>query len=895
MSDLVDAVARAPLGREVRAPRGTASDAPHGEHRVQFYEDHAYLCERVAEFACAGLGAGDPVVLIATQDHQRAFREHLSRRSFDVARAISAGDLVLLDAGATLLKFMRGDAPDPALFKKHVGSIVRTARASHAERPVRAYGEMVDLLWKQGNTRAAIQLEELWNELATVEQFSLLCGYALDNFSSAEHAAGFQHVCNLHSHVEPSEQLFAISDEDARHRQVAMLEQRARALDAEVKRREQVERELRRREEELRDFIENGIEGMHRVGPDGTILFANNAELELLGYTREEYLGRQIREFHVDEPVIDALLQRLARGEAARDYEARLRCKDGSIKHVLINSNVYFRDGEFVHTRCFTRDITDRKRIEEAARRAEAVAQEERQKLSDLFMQSPALIVMLRGDEHVFEFVNAVAEELLTGANALGKRLLDLFPHFPAERLAIIDHVFTSGERYVLEASPSLRTWQGDDDSSERFFNMVYEPYRHADGSIAGVMAFGFEVTGQIHAQRRVEAIACELENANRTKDEFLATVSHELRTPLNAILGWVRMLRVGGLAPEKKERALETIERNANAQAQLIEDLLDVSRIISGKMRLDVGAVDVAMVIDNALEAVRPAAQAKGVLLQHTPDAAAGPVLGDAHRLQQVVWNLLTNAVKFTPSGGAVEVAVHQRQAFVEIVVGDNGQGIALEFLPSVFERFRQADGTTTRKYGGLGLGLAIVRHLVELHGGAVKVESRGPGLGATFTVCLPLWSSCATALDRPPAVQTTIAPGFQPSAVLQGLSILVLDDEPDAREVLSEILNSCGARVSTAASAGEALRVIAAHNPQLIVSDIGMPDEDGYVFIRKLRAIPESRGGRTPAIALTAYTRFEDRTKALVAGFNMHVAKPVEPTELIAALSSLKPMLAS
>lgn len=410
---------------------------------------------------------------------------------------------------------------------------------------------------------------------------------------------------------------------------------------------------------------------------------------------------------------------------------------------------------------------------------------------------------------------------------------------------------------------------------------------------------FGAALRAEESAERereKLEAIARELESANRTKDEFLATVSHELRTPLNAILGWVRMLRSGGLPEEKRERALEIIERNANAQTQLIEDLLDVSRIISGKLRLEMRSAELEVVVENAIEAVRPAAHAKNVILQQVIDPMIPAIWGDPGRLQQVVWNLLTNAVRFTPSGGQVRLRVQQRDASVEISVTDTGQGIDPAFLSKVFERFRQADATTTRQHGGLGLGLAIVRHLVELHGGTVHVASEGEGKGATFSVTLPIAPSRGSSTQRPPALRSGAATvRFQCGQQLEGVTVLVVDDEPDAREMLKEMLGACKAGVVTAGSVPEALSLVSLVRPDVIVSDIGMPGEDGYVLIHKLRALPEGAGGRTPAIALTAYARFEDRTKALVAGFNLHVPKPVEPAELLSVLVSLSTMFSS
>ena len=385
------------------------------------------------------------------------------------------------------------------------------------------------------------------------------------------------------------------------------------------------------------------------------------------------------------------------------------------------------------------------------------------------------------------------------------------------------------------------------------------------------------------------QAARREAENANRLKDEFLATVSHELRTPLNAMLGWVSLLRDGRVGPDKTATALETIERNARAQAQLIEDLLDVSRILEGKMRLDIDAIDPQVVIEAAIETVRPAANAKGVRLQATL-SSGGIIMGDPHRLQQMVWNLLANAVKFTPRGGRVQIVVLQLDSSVEISVTDTGTGITPDFLPFVFDRFRQADGSSTRLQGGLGLGLAIVRHLTEMHGGTVSASSEGTGKGARFTIMLPLALSRRTDAAPPERVSQRLrAQGFACPPELAGLEVLAVDDEEDAREMVRVILETCGARVRVAASVAEAMQLLADRKPDVLLSDIGMPGEDGYALIAKVRALDAATGRHVPAVALTAYARSEDRTHSLLAGFSSHVPKPVEPVELLAVVASL------
>jgi signal transduction histidine kinase/ActR/RegA family two-component response regulator len=388
-----------------------------------------------------------------------------------------------------------------------------------------------------------------------------------------------------------------------------------------------------------------------------------------------------------------------------------------------------------------------------------------------------------------------------------------------------------------------------------------------------------------------------QAETANRAKDEFLATVSHELRTPLTSMLGWTRLLRGDKLSNEKRQRALESIERNAVAQAQLIEDLLDVSRIVAGKLRLDVQETDIERVIDAAIDGVRPALEGKQIRLQSILDPACSSLLGDPSRLQQVVWNLLANAVKFTPKGGRIQVSLKRINSHLEIAVRDDGQGIELEFLPRIFQRFQQADSGESRAYGGLGLGLAISRHLVELHGGTIEAASDGPQRGATFTIKLPLMpvqraaAAASASGSAEPRVHPTVGRDvtFECPPELRGLKVLVVDDEADTRDLLASVVSQCGAVVEEAASATEALAAIPSFRPDVILSDVGMPGEDGYELVRKVRRLSREQGGRTPAAALTAYARPEDRRQAMRAGFEMHLPKPVEPAELVAALATL------
>jgi len=380
-----------------------------------------------------------------------------------------------------------------------------------------------------------------------------------------------------------------------------------------------------------------------------------------------------------------------------------------------------------------------------------------------------------------------------------------------------------------------------------------------------------------------------ELRDANQAKDRFLAVVSHELRTPLTGMLGWVRLLTAGMLDDATSTRALQVIERNTKLLAHLIDDLLEVSRIVTGKLQLETGPVDLVAVIESAIEAVQSLADAKSISLKAVLDPSAGSIAGDPGRLQQVVWNLLTNAIKFTPSRGRVDLRLERAGAHTRLTVRDTGQGISPELLPHIFDRFRQDE--RAGRHGGLGLGLAIVHHIVDLHEGTVRAESDGEGSGATFVVELPLPSDDVPSASRPAAAYRRLESGPSRLVSLGGRRILVVDDEADARELLATILSRAGADVSVVASADEALGAIRCWRPDVLVSDIGMPGDDGYVLIRKVRGLRPEEGSQVRALALTAYARSEDRTEALEAGFHTHIAKPVDPLELTALIAGLAP----
>lgn len=687
-----------------------------------------------------------------------------------------------------------------------------------------------------------------------------------------------------------------------------------------------VERALLRNEAQLTDFFENSAIGLHWVGPDGTVLRVNQAELDMLGYAREEYEGHRISKFHIDQNAIEDVLARLQDGEVLQDYEARLRCKDGGIKYVRINSSVYREDEKFIHTRCFTRDITERKRSESRLTLQYAITKilseshdfvESGRSILQAFCESldwevGALWRVDRQTEvmHCIEMYHAtsmktpefdrltqtIAFKRATGLPGrvweLGRPAwinnLSADDNFPRAKVAVREGLHGAFGFPIL-----LRGEVGG--AIEFFSPEIREPDEELLRLVGGIGAQigGFTQRRQAEEERaelfkRERAARADAEKANRLKDEFLATLSHELRTPLNAVIGWTRMLNSGRLDRENSKHALEVIERNAWAQKQIIEDILDVSRVITGKLRLNLSPVDLVAVVDAALDAVRPAMEAKEIQIETLIDASLRMVSGDADRLQQVVWNILSNAAKFTPQGGKVEISVSQTAAHVHIQVKDTGPGIESAFLPYVFERFRQADGSTTRTHGGLGLGLAIVRHLVELHGGTIAVDNRENGGGALFTIRLPLPSGEL----RPEAlagVESAAKDNQSEPASLDGLAILVVDDETDALDLITAELAQHGATVIGVTNATDALKALEERRFDLLVSDIGMPEIDGYELIRRIRKQELGKDKRIPAVALTAYARVQDRMQAIVAGYSTHIAKPVEANELITIVASL------
>ena len=647
---------------------------------------------------------------------------------------------------------------------------------------------------------------------------------------------------------------------------------------SEITQRKRAEQKLRQSEARFRALqqatpdgfmIFESVRDESNVITDFRWVYVNPAVERIIGRSETDLLGKLLCEEmpgNRSEGLFDEYVRVVETGAV---WQNEFGYRQENLDHQFLTTAVRVSDGFAVG---FS-DMTERKKAEEKIRESEENFRDLANSISQLAWMADATGFIFWYNNRWFDYTGTTLEDM----QGWGWQTV----HHPDELERVTEKFkahLASGETW--EDTFPLRSKTGE----YRWFLSRALPIRNENDEI--VRWFGTNTDVEELRQARLQA-----EQANRLKDEFLATLSHELRTPLNAILGWSQMLKSRKTSEDETEKALSIIERSARAQNQLIDDLLDVSRIITGKLRLNVRAVDLTNTITAAVDAARPAAEAKGIRLQILLDPQAEPISGDPDRLQQIVWNILSNAVKFTPKGGRVQVRLERVNSHVEIVISDTGKGIEKEFLPHVFDRFRQSDGSMTRRHGGLGLGLAIVRQLVELHGGQVSVSSEGDGQGATFTVSLPVLPVRREPESKVPrvhpAAQNSLANDCPPE--LADLRILLVDDEADSRELLTVVLESCRAVVTAAGSAAEALEKFQQAKFDIFISDIGMPGEDGFSLIGKIRKLPNERGGGIPAIALTAYARAEDRVQALRSGFQMHLAKPVESTELVAAVANL------
>jgi PAS domain S-box-containing protein len=647
---------------------------------------------------------------------------------------------------------------------------------------------------------------------------------------------------------------------------------------------------LSRSEERLRVTLTSIGDGVITTDNRGYVTSLNAVSEALTGWTNAEAGGRPLDEVFVivdenthqplETPVQTVLqkgatvalanhtvlLSKNGREVPVDDSAAPIRSANGTLSGVVL----------------VFRDVTERRRALRDIEARERIARE----LAAIVESSEDAIVGKTLDGTITAW-NRAAERMYgyTRAEAVGRSIKMIIPE---DRMTEEDSILGAIRRN--ESVAHLETLRRRKDGALVPVSISVSPILAPDGTVIGASKIARDISERKRADEALRSAYEEARRASRLKDEFLATLSHELRTPLNAIFGYARMLHSGALAAEKQQRAVAIVERNATALTKIVEDVLDVSRIISGKTRLNVQPVVLSTVIEQAIGTVRPTADAKGVRVQSRIDEVIEPVSGDPDRLLQVIWNLLANAIKFTPRGGRVEVALQRVYSDVEIVVSDTGRGIPPEFMPHVFERFRQADSGLTRASGGLGLGLAIVRHLVELHGGTIDATSEGEGKGATFRIRLPLTMPRQEPFEAE-RVDSRRAPRREtlPAARLDAVHVVAVDDEEDTLVLLREILETAGAQVTTVASAVEALDALSRNAPDVLIADIGLPVLDGFELIRRVRESPDAAIRQVPAAALTAYARSEDRIRALRSGFQMYFAKPIDPGELVAAIAML------
>jgi PAS domain S-box-containing protein len=831
-------------------------------HFVRFYDNDDVLLDEVAAFVDQGLQGHGKGIVIASAAHRDALCQRLDA---------AAARVVWLDAEATLATFMVDGWPDRQRFETVVGGVVAEACAGGVR--VHAFGEMVAVLCARGQVEAALQLERLWNELAQRLEFSLFCAYPWDQFPSADLVNAFQQVCAEHHHACADAPMAFPADGEVDINFVK-LEQKVHALQAEVARRKEAEEALRLSEREFSDFVENAAEGLHRVGADGTILWANKAELQMLGYRWEEYVGHHIAEFHIDEPVIGGILCRLSSGETLYDQPARLRCKDGSIKHVLIHSNGHFEDGKLCYTRCFTRDATERRE------RDIALAQRD-----SMLLNAPVAAALLTGPDLIFRLANRSYCELVGRSGLEGKAFLQVFPELrDSEPLHLLEQVYRSGR---MARAEELRIVLQDADGQprERFLKFSLEPLAVTEGDEPGVILVAVDVTDHVRSRQEIERahaereeLLAELTDAGQAKDEFLAMLGHELRNPLSPIVTSLQLMRLRGEEGCLRER--EIIERQVSHLVRLVDDLMDISRVTRGKIDLKFERVEIAQPLDKAIEMASLLLEKR----RHRLDVEIEPGLdweGDPVRLAQVVANLLTNAARYTEPGGHVRLrAAREGRSWLRISVADDGVGMTPELRAQVFDLFFQGKRNIDRAEGGLGIGLALVKNIVELHGGRVEARSEGKGKGSEFVVLLPLRTPGAATAGSVPATQSAPAAGR--------CRVMLVDDNVDGAETLARLLTAHGHEVRVFHEPIAALAAVRTFLPDLAVLDIGLPVLDGYELARRMRTLLDGHPCRL--VALTGYGQEADKARSEQAGFERHLVKPVNP-DLVVRLAATGP----
>jgi len=721
--------------KDIPLPLTAWGEARPHSHLVQFYENDGFLIDSLCRWFSDGLSAGDTCLYIGTEAHRLGLEAGLRSQGIALDPLRAEGRYICLDASETLSTFMVDEWPDEARFIRTIEEILANAPAGPN---LRAFGEMVAILWADGRRQAAIRLEEIWNTFMATHALSLCCAYPLKGFGSDSDASLFLKVCAQHTPVLPAESYTALTTPADRLRAISLLQHESRVLESEKASREEAERSLHLRRQELSDFIENALEGLHQLGPEGKILWANPAQLKLLGYAADEYIGHHIAEFYFDRKRFDEFWNRLMRAESIYDFQTALRCKDGSVKHVLIHSSGLWQDGKFVYTRCFLRDVTER-----------------------------------------------------------------------------------------------------------------------------------------VELERELKVRLAELAQADHRKNEFLAMLGHELRNPLSAVLDSIATAQ---LDSSRRDRALTIARRQTDQLAGLVDDLLDVGRITQGRIDLKREPLQVGAIIKQAVEEahcmVEPGQHQ--LYLKVSPRAEDVQIEADPARIRQVVANLIHNAAKFTPPGGRIDVLADRNDDEVLLCVRDSGIGISPDLLPYVFDLFTQADRSLDRSHGGLGIGLTLVKRLVEMHGGRVQATSAGLGMGSEFEVHLPI----IAAMARPPIKRRD-----KESKAAARMRVLVVEDNLDAAEALTMLLELYGHEAAVVSDGPSAIEAARNNAFDIALVDIGLPGIDGYEVARRIRLLPNAKS--MTLVALTGYGQDSDKQRAKSAGFDDHLTKPVKIERLQALLN--------
>jgi PAS domain S-box-containing protein len=839
------------------------SDMKPHEHFVQFYEDDSVLLASVSAFIGSTIASGGAGIVVATEAHHSALDELFSAQGIDLETMRRDGRYAVFDAHQCLEAMLVEGWPDERRFVAEWEPAIAAAATGFSN--VAIFAEMVALLWRDGKHDAAVQLERMWNDLAAMHSFALFCAYPMADVAAGPTEA-MNAICEQHSRALPTESYRALQGDQERLVEVCKLQQKARMLEREVRRRKLIEHKLASRERELADFLDNAPQAIDCVDADGKIVWANQFELDLLGHTRADYVGHNIAEFHADTVALKPILERLRDGRALTEIPARLRCKDGSIRDVLITSNVRWDNGKFVYLRCFTRDVTDQKRAAEVLRETEERAERSQAFLAAIIESSDDAIVSKSLDSRIKSW-NRGAERLFgySAEEIIGKPITIIIPpELQYEEQDILSRI-VKGQR--IEHFETVRVAK----NGRRIdVSLTISPVLNREGRVIGVSKSARDISDRKHVEELLRA-------ADRRKDEFLAMLGHELRNPLAPIRNVTEVLRRTAGNNPSQESLYEMLERQVQQMTRLLDDLLDVSRISQGKIKFQHEVIDFQTAISRAVEASAPFIERRRHHLSVAVPDGELPMVGDMARLVQMLTNLLNNAAKYTPENGAISFSVDRCGAIVEVRIKDNGAGIAEEMLPRVFDLFVQADRTLRQSQDGMGIGLTLVKSIVEHHAGSVRASSAGVGQGSEFVVRLPMVEKTSNATAGAPAAA---AAKSRPTP----RRILLVDDNRDLAESLAALLRLSGHEVALAADGWSALRTVQTWPPDVALIDIGLPGMNGYEVARRLRA--EGCGARL--VAVTGYGGREERAQSQDAGFDDYFVKPIDPTALDQLLSS-------